>query len=136
MNDAEKHRARIYLLIEQERKRQLHKWGKQDHPPDRWLAILHEETGEVAQAILSEEQPQVAAELIQSAAVCVAWLERLFTPDKEPAPLCPVCRARPASRATRKDATGQRWCQECQNDFDDIDWCEVAAEAEQASLAG
>lgn len=83
MNDATKHRARIYLLIERERRLQLERWGEQDHPPDRWLTILHEETGEVAKAINEKQLPQIATELIQSAAVCVAWLERLFTPEEE-----------------------------------------------------
>lgn len=36
----------------EERRRQDKKWGVQSHAPDRWLTILHEETGEVARAIL------------------------------------------------------------------------------------
>lgn len=83
MTNAEKHRARIYTLIEQERKRQLHQWGEQDHGPDRWLTILHEETGEVAKVINEERYSQLATELVQVAAVCVAWLERLFMPEIE-----------------------------------------------------
>jgi hypothetical protein len=36
----------------QERLRQEAKWGAQSHAPERWLAILTEEVGEVARAIL------------------------------------------------------------------------------------
>lgn len=57
-----------------ERARQDEKWG-----PDRdlddllWLAILSEEVGETAKAIIEPED--VWAELVQVAAVALAWLE-------------------------------------------------------------
>ncbi len=38
--------------VYEERLRQEDKWKTQSHPPERWLTILHEETGEVARAIL------------------------------------------------------------------------------------
>lgn len=38
-----------------ERFRQEKKWGEQNHSPEWWLAILTEEVGELAQAILTEQ---------------------------------------------------------------------------------
>lgn len=63
-----------------ERARQNEKWGEQNHDDYRWLAILTEEIGELAQAILHDEFGGRAAgtrndELIQVAAVAVQWLE-------------------------------------------------------------
>jgi hypothetical protein len=48
---------------------------------------------------------------------------------------CPMCHIRPADPATRADYRGRRWCQECQGEFDSIDWYEVAAETERDSFA-
>ena len=50
------------------------------HEDYRWLAILTEEVGELAQAALHDEFGGKAAgtlrkELIQAAAVCISWLE-------------------------------------------------------------
>lgn len=66
--------------IREERARQTAKWGEQDHDNYRWLAILMEEVGELAQAILHDEFGGAHAgtnqtELIQVAAVAVQWLE-------------------------------------------------------------
>lgn len=63
-----------------EREKQDVKWGEQNHNDYVWLAILTEEIGEVAQAALHDEFGGKAAgtiktELIQAAAVAVAWLE-------------------------------------------------------------
>lgn len=59
-----------------ERFRQDIKWGNQRHlPPDRWNTILVEEVGEVSKAINEREWENLAVELIQVAAVCVAWAE-------------------------------------------------------------
>ena len=63
-------------LIIAERGAQDVKWGQQNHDDYIWLAILMEEVGEAAQAILQEQGVErVRGELVQSAAVIVAWLE-------------------------------------------------------------
>lgn len=59
---------------------QLSKWGIQNHSASVWLAILSEEVGEVARAILEARHepslvPMVRSELIQVAAVALAWIE-------------------------------------------------------------
>jgi NTP pyrophosphatase (non-canonical NTP hydrolase) len=66
--------------ILKERKAQDAKWGEQNHDDKTWLAILVEEVGELAQAILHDEFGGRAAgtareELVQVAAVAVQWLE-------------------------------------------------------------
>jgi NTP pyrophosphatase (non-canonical NTP hydrolase) len=76
----------ILGLIGQERNRQDAKWGPQDHSGAHWLAILMEEVGEVAECVCHTEVGPVGGvaqrfddllelELIQVAAVCVAWVE-------------------------------------------------------------
>ena len=70
----------IYDLIKEERQFQNEKWGEQNHDDYRWLAILTEEVGELAQAILHDEfggraAGTAVAELVQVAAVAVQWLE-------------------------------------------------------------
>jgi len=71
---------RIIHDILDERDRQDVKWGEQNHDDYRWLAILTEEVGELAQAALHDEfggkhAGTLRKELIQAAAVCVSWLE-------------------------------------------------------------
>jgi NTP pyrophosphatase (non-canonical NTP hydrolase) len=68
----------------EERVRQEQKWGVQNHDPFKWAAVLGEEVGEVNKAILEmhfgEDPAMVAdvrAELIQVAAVAVAFVECL-----------------------------------------------------------
>ncbi|MCB8942523.1 MAG: hypothetical protein H6658_01985 [Ardenticatenaceae bacterium] len=73
-------RGAIFQEIANERAKQDGKWGEQNHDDYRWLAILTEEIGEVAQAALHDEFGGRAAgtlqdELIQVAAVAVSWLE-------------------------------------------------------------
>ncbi len=78
----------ILLSIVAERHRQDIKWGEQNRPGLKWLAILVEEIGEASQALVESvialhESPtaspnwddQLEKELIQSAAVIVSWLE-------------------------------------------------------------
>lgn len=67
-----------------ERDRQDAKWGEQNHHPMQWLAILSEEVGELAKEVNEhhwrEKRDTLAkmrAELVQVAAVAVAWLECL-----------------------------------------------------------
>jgi hypothetical protein len=65
----------IFDLIIEERKRQDIKWGADRMLSDgEWLKIETEEIGEAAKASL-EGSPAVYTELIQAAAVLVAWLE-------------------------------------------------------------
>ena len=73
-------RTPIILNIEEERERQDEKWGWPNgglagQDPYKKLAILAEEFGEVANALLEEDYENMKVELVQVAAVCVAWLE-------------------------------------------------------------
>ena len=73
---------KVATLIEAERVRQDAKWGEQNHTDEWWSAILHEETGELAQAILHDRFGGKAAgttkaELVQVAAVAFSWLEAI-----------------------------------------------------------
>lgn len=81
-------RADIWAAILAERERQAAKWGG----PHRWgsgdcssfqvppivkVAVLAEECGEVSRAVLDGPPGDIRTELVQVAAVCVAWLEGL-----------------------------------------------------------
>lgn len=78
-----------YKEIENERAYQDRKWGIQDHKNPWWLTILAEEFGEVAKKVYDftvskeddyekdEHELELEQELIQVAAVCVAWLESM-----------------------------------------------------------
>lgn len=76
----------IIEAIGDERERQRAKWT----PPHAWgqgdcssaavpaqvkVAVLVEECGEIARAVLDNNREQLRTELIQVAAVAVAWLE-------------------------------------------------------------
>lgn len=80
----------IFGAIREERMRQDIKWGEQNHSDPVWLTVLAEEIGEAAKEVLEQRAangyvdvlpPEVTAhlrdELIQSAAVLVAWIEHL-----------------------------------------------------------
>lgn len=91
----------ILEQINRERDRQLIKWGKQKHSHTYWNAILTEEVGEAAKEVCdythalsrqfiedevkynkeyrAETEKRLKKELIQVAAVCVAWIESLET---------------------------------------------------------
>lgn len=56
-------------LIRHEVNNQLKKWGIQRHSAEHWLAILTEEVGEFARAILENKPADAVTELIQVAAV-------------------------------------------------------------------
>lgn len=65
-------------------KRQVEKWGIQNHHPIFWNSILTEETGEAAKEIndFTFEGDQLALdrlriELIQAAAVCISFVDSL-----------------------------------------------------------
>jgi len=76
----------VYHLIDQERKRQSvkwagkHEWGwgdcsSHDVAEEVKSAVLTEECGEVARAVLDRNKTELRNELVQVAAVAVAWLE-------------------------------------------------------------
>ena len=79
-------RSDVYAIIDDERARQSLKWGQ----PHRWgvgdcsspnvdrtvkAAVLSEECGEVSRAVLDADHAGLRRELVQVAAVAVAWLE-------------------------------------------------------------
>lgn len=73
-------RQLVWGWIEDERTRQDGLWGWPNAglggaDPLKKLAILAEEFGEVANAILEQDKANLREELVQVAAVCVAWLE-------------------------------------------------------------
>lgn len=61
--------------ISEERDHQLRKWGEQTHDPAWWYVILGEEFGEAGREIFEHNDKRLREELIQVAAVAVAWLE-------------------------------------------------------------
>ena len=61
-------------LISMEREYQLKKWGDQKHSDEKWLAILLEEVGEVAKAILEEDDVELLKEMCQVGAVLESWV--------------------------------------------------------------
>lgn len=68
--------------VANERARQDARWGQQDHDPPYWVAILTEETGEVAKEVADSlvqalDVDAYRTELIQVAAVAVAAVEAL-----------------------------------------------------------
>ena len=90
----------VISLITQECDRQDKLWGKQRHDDFVWLAIISEEVGEAAKAIMhnqfdGEAKGTLPTELIQIAAVAVQWLTAIgghmsvnepidVTPQREP----------------------------------------------------
>ena len=81
-------RSDIWREIKAERERQSRQWGDEhawgegdcsSHlvAPIVKAAVLNEECGEVARAVLDRDEDEIVNELIQVAAVAVAWLESL-----------------------------------------------------------
>lgn len=66
---------KVLELIKAERSRQDAKWGKNSHHPVDWYLIASEEMGEVAKALLSNDPISLRKEVVQTAAVLIAWLE-------------------------------------------------------------
>ena len=71
-------RLRILDQISGERLRQDELWGTQDHNDGKWMIILMEEIGEAAKDIYENKQENADIELVQCAAVIVAWLESRY----------------------------------------------------------
>ena len=65
----------VLWKVRHERQRQDEKWGEQNHSPLYWLGILVEEVGELSKEIIEGHELSCQKELIQVAAVAVAWLE-------------------------------------------------------------
>jgi NTP pyrophosphatase (non-canonical NTP hydrolase) len=66
--------------VSNERARQDAKWGEQNHDDGTWGLILGEEFGETCEAALAvafgnADPNRVREELVQVAAVAVAWIE-------------------------------------------------------------
>lgn len=68
---------KFFILVTEERTRQDQKWGPlpRNLPWKTWLAILLEEVGEVAKALLEHDDVELSKECIQCAAVIAAWME-------------------------------------------------------------
>ena len=84
--------------------KQDHKWGEQNHDPAVWLAILTEEVGELAQAILADRfdsgrdeklhdshHVSMETEAIQVAAVAAHFVEYLSRRKTDPEARCGAC---------------------------------------------
>jgi NTP pyrophosphatase (non-canonical NTP hydrolase) len=74
-------RWEAFLDVNEERDRQDVKWGgipgidrRDDHT---YAAVLGEEVGEVCKAWLERDVESLRAELVQTAAVAIAWIEEL-----------------------------------------------------------
>jgi hypothetical protein len=96
--------SRVLEDVVRERERQQGLWGTQRHHPGQWLGLLGEEHGEVCREVngknFGEEAAGTAgehlrAELVQVAAVAVAWVECIDTehaecvaPEPDEPPLC------------------------------------------------
>ena len=69
----------VIRKVLRERDRQDEKWGTIERFDGRdsrqWLTILMEEVGEVAEAMLHEDDSRIEQELVQVAAVAAAMLE-------------------------------------------------------------
>lgn len=65
------------LSVRSERKRQDEKWGPSMERPSPSLAVLMEEVGEVANALLENDEDNLRVELVQVAAVALAMVEAI-----------------------------------------------------------
>jgi NTP pyrophosphatase (non-canonical NTP hydrolase) len=81
---------RVLEEVRWERERQDEKWGESNHDHSVWSLILAEEVGEAARAALrlrfdsssqaglaTQNEETLREELIQAAAVAVAWIEAI-----------------------------------------------------------
>ena len=78
MSEIEVARAKVLENVLAERERQDSIWGDQkDNTDDTWALIALEELGEVAKDINETKLGSAYTEIIQVAAVMVAWAESL-----------------------------------------------------------
>lgn len=73
MNITKQDDAFIDIILE--RDRQQAKFPDEANTSDRWYVILGEEFGEIGRAILEGDAVNLRTELVQLAAVAVAWME-------------------------------------------------------------
>ena len=79
---------KVFEHVAKERLRQDALWGEQHHEDGYWYAILGEEFGEIGKALCNNyyrfnnptdndlvKEKDLEEEIIQTAAVCIAWLE-------------------------------------------------------------
>jgi NTP pyrophosphatase (non-canonical NTP hydrolase) len=115
--------------IEEERTRQFEKWGKQDHDMMTWLAILHEETGELAQACLHNKfggpaEGNILEEAVQVAAVGLQIVE--FILEQEDI-------ERAERREKLKDTRFADWCQKVQDEDAESGVCGIVRDIQENS---
>ena len=91
--------------VQDERRKQDKKWGPQSHAPIEWIAILGEEFGEASKEALEHHWAgkhypvdefrliRLRAELIQVAAVAVAFVESLDRNELSSAGAAGRCRS-------------------------------------------
>lgn len=83
-------RSEILAEVAVERDRQDAKWGGTpgvDRRSDpHYAAVLGEEFGEVCEAWLERDVPHLREELVQVAAVAVAWIEEIDNGGAAPRP--------------------------------------------------
>lgn len=89
-------RNQVYNLIDTERDRQDKKWGiGRRLPATLWMNILTEEVGETAETVLKSLPEENQKELVQVAAVAVAWLEEMLNSNiatnGDIVDICPNC---------------------------------------------
>ena len=78
MNDIEIARAQVLEHVLAERERQDLMWGDQKNNSDEtWAVIALEELGEVARNVYEVTLGNAYIEIVQVAAVCIAWAESL-----------------------------------------------------------
>lgn len=65
----------VLAEVRKERRKQDKMWGEQNHDDTYWLAILMEEVGEASERTLNDDKERLREELVQTAAVVVAWIE-------------------------------------------------------------
>jgi len=68
---------RVVQRIQQERKRQDGRYGEQNHANFGWFVILSAEVNELKDILWTHDTESISSYIIQVAAVCVAWLEKL-----------------------------------------------------------
>ena len=90
-----------------ERKRQDKKWGVQNHGPMTWLAILTEEVGEAAKAVLEGNAEGYQKELTHVAAVAVAMGECFKRGEASLVSVTEIQAENAALKQERDDAQGR-----------------------------
>jgi NTP pyrophosphatase (non-canonical NTP hydrolase) len=69
--------------VHDETQKQVARWGIQNHPPEMWIAIISEELGEAAKAVLKRDKLQYRQELCQLAAAAICALYELDVAEYE-----------------------------------------------------